>query len=91
MNALKHTATYGLWIVEGFVIGLSQSLVDVSLLAICLQVQPFLEQPIGMALYEWKDGKIGAVCMQGGEHQAATKHLECMCHSCHVHNVLAPA
>ncbi len=32
-----------------------------------VQVQPFLQQPIGMALYEWKDGKIGAVCMQGGE------------------------
>ncbi|KAK9864744.1 hypothetical protein WJX84_005662 [Apatococcus fuscideae] len=30
------------------------------------KVQPYLEQPIGMALYEWKDGKIGAVCIQGG-------------------------
>ena len=53
-------------------------MVDASLLAVCLQVQPFLEQPIGMALYEWKDGKIGAVCMQGGEHRAATTHFECM-------------
>lgn len=32
-----------------------------------LQIQQYLEGPIGMALYEWKDGKIGNVCVQGGE------------------------
>ncbi|BDA43570.1 hypothetical protein COCOBI_04-5820 [Coccomyxa sp. Obi] len=29
-------------------------------------IQEHLEGPIGMALYEWKDGKIGNVCVQGG-------------------------
>ncbi len=32
------------------------------------QIQEHLEGPIGMALYEWKDGKIGTVCVQGGVH-----------------------
>uniref|UniRef100_A0A1D2A4Y7 ABM domain-containing protein n=2 Tax=Auxenochlorella protothecoides TaxID=3075 RepID=A0A1D2A4Y7_AUXPR len=30
------------------------------------KVQPHLESPIGMALYEWNDGQLGAVCLQGG-------------------------
>jgi hypothetical protein len=30
------------------------------------KVQPLLEGPVGMALYEWKDGKIGATAVQGG-------------------------
>ena len=30
------------------------------------QIQPYLEGPVGMALYEWQDGKIGNVCVQGG-------------------------
>ncbi|KAK9841039.1 hypothetical protein WJX81_007213 [Elliptochloris bilobata] len=29
-------------------------------------IQPYLEGPVGMALYEWQDGKIGNVCVQGG-------------------------
>lgn len=29
-------------------------------------VQEHLEGPIGMALYEWRDGKLGNVCVQGG-------------------------
>lgn len=29
-------------------------------------VQKYLEQPVGMALYEMKDGQIGAVATQGG-------------------------
>ena len=37
-----------------------------------MQIQEHLEGPIGMALYEWKDGKIGNVCVQGGE-----LHLHC--------------
>ena len=32
-----------------------------------LQMQSLLEGPIGMALYEWKDGKIGQQCIQGGK------------------------
>ena len=31
------------------------------------QVQQYLEGPVGMALYEWKDGQLGNVCVQGGE------------------------
>ncbi len=34
--------------------------------ACVMQIQEHLEGPIGMALYEWKDGKIGNVCVQGG-------------------------
>eukprot|EP00878_Enallax_costatus_P003742 GHUV01003958.1.p1 GENE.GHUV01003958.1~~GHUV01003958.1.p1 ORF type:complete len:295 (+),score=70.14 GHUV01003958.1:34-918(+) len=30
------------------------------------QVTPLLERPVGMALYEYRDGKIGAVGIQGG-------------------------
>lgn len=30
------------------------------------EVSTYLEGPIGMALYEWKDGKIGQQCIQGG-------------------------
>ncbi|KAK9830333.1 hypothetical protein WJX72_011082 [[Myrmecia] bisecta] len=30
------------------------------------EVQEHLEGPIGMALYEWKDGKISNACIQGG-------------------------
>lgn len=29
-------------------------------------VQELLERPVGMALYEWRDGKIGNACVQGG-------------------------
>jgi hypothetical protein len=32
-----------------------------------MQVQQYLEGPIGMALYDWQDGKLGEVRMQGGE------------------------
>ena len=32
-----------------------------------LQVQQHLEGPIGMALYEWQDGKIGMACVHGGD------------------------
>ena len=32
----------------------------------CLQIQQHLEGPIGMALYEWQDGKIGMACVHGG-------------------------
>lgn len=32
-----------------------------------LQVQAFLEEPIGMCLYEWKDGQISHACVQGGD------------------------
>jgi hypothetical protein len=32
-----------------------------------LQVAPLLEKPVGMALYEWQDGQLGPVCLQGGE------------------------
>ena len=31
-----------------------------------LQIQTHLEGPIGMALYEWKDGQLGAASIQGG-------------------------
>ena len=31
-----------------------------------MQVREHLEGPIGMALYEWVDGKIGNACVQGG-------------------------
>ena len=34
---------------------------------IVLQIQTHLEGPIGIALYEWKDGQIGAASIQGGE------------------------
>lgn len=30
------------------------------------QLLPLLEGPVGMALYEMKDGKLGAVAVQGG-------------------------
>ena len=30
------------------------------------KVSPLLEQPVGMAMYEWKDGQLGAVCVQDG-------------------------
>lgn len=42
------------------------------------QVSTYLEGPIGMALYEWKDGKIGQQCIQGGEQEpdTALKSLE---------------
>lgn len=30
------------------------------------KIQPHLEQPVGMALYEWRDGQLGNVCVQGG-------------------------
>lgn len=36
-----------------------------------LQIQPLLEEPVGMALYEWRDGQIGNVAVQGGTHQPA--------------------
>ena len=29
-------------------------------------VQRYLEQPVGMALYEWRDGTLGPLCVQGG-------------------------
>ena len=32
-----------------------------------LQIQTHLEGPIGIALYEWKDGQIGAASIQGGK------------------------
>ncbi|GAB4816838.1 hypothetical protein N2152v2_003884 [Parachlorella kessleri] len=30
------------------------------------KVQPLLEAPVGMALYEWRDGQLGNAAMQGG-------------------------
>jgi hypothetical protein len=30
------------------------------------QVVPLLEKPVGMALYEWQNGQLGPVCLQGG-------------------------
>ena len=48
--------------------------------AICLhqmlssQVQQHLEGPIGMALYEWQDGKIGMACVHGGQPVIAFAH-----------------
>ncbi|KAI8466752.1 MAG: hypothetical protein J3K34DRAFT_432696 [Monoraphidium minutum] len=30
------------------------------------QVVPLLERPVGMALYEWQDGQLGPVSLQGG-------------------------
>ena len=32
-----------------------------------MQVQPLLEQPIGMAMYQFEDGNIGSVCLAEGE------------------------
>ncbi len=29
-------------------------------------VQEYLEKPVGMVLYEWRDGHMGAACIQGG-------------------------
>lgn len=31
-----------------------------------MQVQKYLEKPVGMVLYEWRDGNLGAACIQGG-------------------------
>ncbi len=45
------------------------------------QVQPLLEQPIGMALYEYNNGKIGPSCVQGGELLAAAHSLSMFCSS----------
>lgn len=30
------------------------------------EVNEHLEKPVGMVLYEWQDGQLGAACMQGG-------------------------
>lgn len=30
------------------------------------KIQPWLEEPVGMALYEWRDGQLGNVAVQGG-------------------------
>ena len=30
-------------------------------------VAPLLERPVGIALYEWREGEIGPVCLQEGE------------------------
>ena len=30
------------------------------------KVQTLIDGPIGMALYEWKDGRLGPACTQGG-------------------------
>ncbi len=35
--------------------------------ALVMQIQAHLEGPIGIALYEWKDGQIGAASIQGGK------------------------
>lgn len=37
-----------------------------------VQVRPSLDKPLGMALYEWKNGKIGAAAIQGGMAGLAT-------------------
>jgi uncharacterized cysteine cluster protein YcgN (CxxCxxCC family) len=34
---------------------------------ICWQVQEHTERPVGMALYEMKNGQISNICIQGGE------------------------
>jgi len=39
------------------------------------KVVPLLEQPVGMALYEWQNGQLGPVSLQGGEGPGATGHL----------------
>lgn len=39
------------------------------------QVQPLLDGPVGMALYEYKNGRIGAACVQGGESSRAQPRL----------------
>lgn len=36
-----------------------------------VQIQDLIEGPVGMALYEWKDGKIGQQCIQGGMHPSS--------------------
>jgi hypothetical protein len=45
----------------------------------CLQVQPYLEEPVGMALYEWRDGQIGNAAVQGGGCLAYMPCAHAMC------------
>jgi hypothetical protein len=35
----------------------------------CCQVVPLLERPVGMALYEYRNGQLGPPSMQSGEQQ----------------------
>lgn len=42
-----------------------------------LQIQQHLEGPIGMALYEWQDGKIGMACVHGGAFVAEPHTVFC--------------
>ena len=46
---------------------------------VLFQVLGLLEGPMGMALYEWKDGKIGQQCIQGGtQHDTQPALRPCM-------------
>lgn len=42
-----------------------------------LQVQEYTEQPVGMALYEMKNGQISNICIQGGEPCTAVSIEHC--------------
>lgn len=45
------------------------------------QVVPLLEGPVGMALYEWQDGQLGPVSLQGGTATSrSTLSLRNVCH-----------
>lgn len=39
------------------------------LLLLLLQVAPLLERPVGMALYEYRNGQIGPLSIQSGNQQ----------------------
>lgn len=43
-----------------------------------VQIQEYLEGPVGLALYEWQDGKIGNCCVQGGKSSAFHSPHTCM-------------
>lgn len=45
---------------------------------ISVQIQEYLEGPVGLALYEWQDGKIGNCCVQGGKSSAFQSLQTCM-------------
>ena len=45
---------------------------------ILLQIQEYLEGPVGLALYEWQDGKIGNCCVQGGKSSASQSPYTCI-------------
>jgi hypothetical protein len=52
--------------------------VQVLWLTVCIvccnpQVAPFLEQPVGMALYEYRDGQLGPLSVQMGKRQSLAR------------------